>query len=231
MIPAVPMVALDPRPQRAIVLSAGGLASTVVLHWLIEAGTHVAVLSCDIGSPSPGLRYAAATTQQLGCDHRVVDLSPVLTAIGAHPNPNRATALIQVSNGLAIALDLAVAWAIHRGADAVLVGIHAEDTLIRPECNTRFLAAFTRQAVLGNLTLSAQRFTIRAPLAELTVAEIVRLGNNLTIAWERTWSCHRSGPTHCGRCSGCRRRRGAFTATTITDPTHYHDYDDGPATP
>jgi len=220
---AQPQAQLAAPPREAVVLCGGGLASTVLIHWLRHHGSVVTVLSCDLGQPATGLLHVADTAAALRCDHRVADLSAVVTTISGPVvrHVEHVGVLAAVSNGMAILLDLGVALAISRSADAVLVGAHGDDTVLRPECDTGYLEALTRQAVRSNLALAAGRFRVQAPFAGLSSGEIVRLGGDLAVSWQRTWSCWYPGRTHCGRCTGCRRRRGAFAAAQHPDPTHY----------
>lgn len=213
---------LGPPPIHAIVLTAGGLSSTVVAHWLAHVDARVTLLTCTTNNPPQrGAEFATTTASSLGFEHHVVDLSAMQRAIPANPDADEIRAagvLTAVSNAMAIMLDLGVALAVSRGADAVQVGVNADDAVLRPECDPSFLAAITHQAGLSNPELSTIRFRVHAPLIGLSIAEVVLLGDELDVPFEQTWSCHRTGPTHCGDCTGCRRRRGAVTAAGLTDP-------------
>jgi len=220
---------LDPPPRHAVVLSAGGVTSTVVAHWLVHSAAQVTMLTCTLSNQAHhGVECATATAALLNCEHRIADLSPVARAVStSHPDidtGSTASVLARISNGMAIMLDLGVALAIHRVADAVLVGIHADDTVLRPECDPRFLDAVTHQATVSNTELSTDRFRVAAPLTALSGDEVVLLGAELGVPYQHTWSCHRAGPTHCGHCPGCRRRRGAFTAADLPDPTEHGEH-------
>ncbi len=51
---------------------------------------------------------------------------------------------------------------------------------------------------------------ILTPFLAMTKAEIVKLGNELGVPFERTWSCYKGGAVHCGTCGTCNERREAF---------------------
>ncbi len=59
------------------------------------------------------------------------------------------------------------------------------------------------------------------PLAGLSKGEVVKLGVELGVPFEDTWSCEIDGKRHCGRCEGCRQRRVAFEQSGIADVTAY----------
>ena len=51
---------------------------------------------------------------------------------------------------------------------------------------------------------------ILTPFLSMTKADIVRLGAELHVPFERTWSCYKGGALHCGTCGTCFERREAF---------------------
>ena len=60
------------------------------------------------------------------------------------------------------------------------------------------------------------------PLRKLRLEHVLRLGNEWKIDWNKTWSCIKSGPKHCGVCPKCLLRRHAFEREGhIKDPTDY----------
>ena len=64
---------------------------------------------------------------------------------------------------------------------------------------------------------------IVAPLLGLSKPEIVQIGFDLGIPFERTWSCVSLQPTikHCGTCAGCQDRKLGFSTAGLNDPTDY----------
>ena len=59
---------------------------------------------------------------------------------------------------------------------------------------------------------------VRTPLIDLTKAEIVRLGVDLGVPLELTWSCYLGGAHPCGRCDACRLRAKGFAEAGVADP-------------
>lgn len=67
------------------------------------------------------------------------------------------------------------------------------------------------------------------PYLEMTKAEIILIGNNIDVPFEKTISCRATrfgGLVHCGRCLPCHSRMNGFKTANIDDPTDYW-YTDG----
>jgi 7-cyano-7-deazaguanine synthase len=61
-------------------------------------------------------------------------------------------------------------------------------------------------------------YKILLPLSEMNRKEIIRLAIRLKAPIEQTWSCHRDGRVHCGRCYACKQRLEAFSSLGLQDP-------------
>ena len=59
------------------------------------------------------------------------------------------------------------------------------------------------------------------PFVDLSKADLVKIGVELEIPFEKTWSCYKGEDLHCGRCGTCVERREAFYLAETTDPTTY----------
>lgn len=55
----------------------------------------------------------------------------------------------------------------------------------------------------------------------MTKADIIKLGAELKVPYEKTWSCYKGNELHCGRCGTCIERREAFYLAGVEDPTEY----------
>ncbi len=101
----------------------------------------------------------------------------------------------------------------------IYFGAHAEDAhnWAYPDCTPEFIGA------MANAIYTGSYYTIRlfAPLQSLKKADIVKLGNDLGVPFENTWSCYKGEDKHCGTCPTCRSRREAFRIAGVEDPTQY----------
>lgn len=59
------------------------------------------------------------------------------------------------------------------------------------------------------------------PLKRKSRIDVIRMAKALDVPIEFTWSCHREGKFHCGRCYACKQRLDAFKILGLTDPSHF----------
>ena len=93
-----------------------------------------------------------------------------------------------------------------------------------PDCRPQFIAAF--QALTNQATKAGSEghgFTIHAPLAGLSKADIAREAARLGLDAGLSHSCYDPLPDgrHCGRCDACRLRAKGFADAELRDPTAY----------
>ena len=65
------------------------------------------------------------------------------------------------------------------------------------------------------------RIQIVTPLIGMRKADIVRLGLELGVPFDLTWSCYSREDRACGECDSCRLRLRAFDAAGVADPIPY----------
>jgi 7-cyano-7-deazaguanine synthase len=123
-----------------------------------------------------------------------------------------------------IMLSLALAWAEVLAAREIHVGVNAVDYSGYPDCRPEFIGAFQKLSdVATKAGVEGQGPVIRAPLIELSKAEIIRTGIRLGVDYGLTVSCYQADAKGlaCGACDSCRLRRAGFTAAGVADPTRY----------
>jgi len=57
-----------------------------------------------------------------------------------------------------------------------------------------------------------------APLLEMTDAQVIELGAQMSVPWHLAWSCVKHSDEPCFACVPCRRRHDAFAAAGMRDP-------------
>jgi 7-cyano-7-deazaguanine synthase len=67
---------------------------------------------------------------------------------------------------------------------------------------------------------------IEAPLLYLTKSEIIRRGLELSVPFEKTWSCYQGGRKACGKCDSCLLRLKGFNEAKFHDPIDYESFPD-----
>jgi len=219
----------------AVVLLSGGLDSATTLAWARREGYRSYCLSVDYGQRHRVELDAARklATQLQAQEHKIVriDLSvfggSALTDLridvpedGVQPG----IPLTYVPARNTILLSLALGWAEVLGASDIFVGANAVDYSGYPDCRPAYLHAFE---VMANLATKAavegKKLSIRAPLVDLSKADIIRLAESLNVPLRDTVSCYQpDAQGHaCGRCDACRIRQAGFVSAGRADPTRY----------
>ncbi len=218
----------------AVVLLSGGLDSITALALAQEQGFDCYALSLDYGQRHTAeLAAAQRLADAAGVrEHKVIQLG--LGDVGgsaltdnAIDVPDHATSGIPVTYVPArntVFLSLALGWAEVLGAWDLFIGVNAVDYSGYPDCRPEFIAAFERLANLATRGgVEGGKFTVHAPLINLSKADIIREGIRLGIDYANTVSCYSadSDGRGCGVCDACRLRAEGFRGAGIPDPTRY----------
>jgi len=222
-------------PGRAVVLVSGGLDSATALAIARAQGLDCYALSFDYGQRhraelQANLRVVAA----LGCaGHKTLKLD--LRAIGgsaltddaiAVPEfPQEGIPVTYVPARNTIFLALALGWAEVLDARDIFIGVNAVDYSGYPDCRPEFIQAFEGLAALATRAgVEGAQVRIRAPLLEMSKADIIRRGTALGVDYRLTVSCYQADTQGraCGVCDSCRLRAEGFKQAGIDDPTRYY---------
>jgi len=109
-------------------------------------------------------------------------------------------------------------------AEEIHLGVNAVDYSGYPDCRPQFVDAFEQLATIATKAgVEGTPLRIRAPLIEMSKAQIVREGVRLGVDYSLTVSCYQADATGaaCGLCDSCRLRREGFVSAGIPDPTRY----------
>jgi 7-cyano-7-deazaguanine synthase len=219
---------------RAIVLLSGGLDSATALAIARAEGFACHTLAVGYGQRhSAELAAAVRISARLGAvEHRQmnVDLAGIggsaLTdkTIAVPESPSSGIPITYVPARNTLLLSLALGWAEVVGARDIFIGVNAVDYSGYPDCRPEFIDAFQSLAQLATRAgVEGAGLRIRAPLRQLSKAEIIRTGIGLGVDYSATVSCYQatSDGLACGRCDSCRLRREGFAAAGVPDPTRY----------
>ena len=214
--------------KKAVCLLSGGPDSATVAAMARGEGYDLHCLTFDYGQLGvkeiEGAKKLA--TYFRAKEHRILDISFLKGLFGRGssslldegmpmPREFERSLIVPFRNG--IMLSIAVGYAATVGAEVVFYGAHGGDAPFYPDCRGEFVSAMERAAVLG----TEVGLKIRNPISKLSKAEVIKIGKELGVPLELTWSCYLSRARHCGKCESCVNRKRAFEAAGVPDPTLY----------
>ena len=225
----------------AVLLLSGGLDSTTLLAYAVDAGFDVHAISFRYGQRhAHELEAARRVARHFGVsDHRIVDIDlrafggSALTADIDVPKDRSVGAM---SSGIPITyvparntifLSFALALAEVVGARDIFIGVNALDYSGYPDCRPAYIAAYERMANLATRFAveggEAHHVHIRAPLIDRTKRDIIELGLSLGVDYAMTTSCYDPAPdgAACGHCDACQLRLKGFAEAGVADPARY----------
>ncbi len=219
--------------MKAVCLLSGGMDSSTLAYLAKNEGYDICALHLNYGQRTE--------TKELGCARKIASLldaeefvevdvgyftrfgtsSLTDTGIAVESfDPKRAHmpntyVPFRNANLLAIATSFAEA----RGAGAIFIGVQSLDYSGYPDCRPQFIEAFQKVIDLG--TKDTTNISLKTPFIRMTKADILRVGINLGVPYEHTWSCYRNEGAACGTCGSCHFRRQAFAELGRDDPIEY----------
>ena len=223
--------------MKAMVLFSGGLDSSTCLGLAVKkyGADNVMALSVYYGQRhGRELRSAAAVAEHYGVKWKTLDLSAAFAdsdcsllsgSEGEIPKESYAEQLsrtdgkpvstyVPFRNGLFLAAAASVA--IGFGCEVIYYGAHSDDAAgnAYPDCSEEFNRAINDAIYLG----SGKQVRVEAPFVGLNKSDVVRIGTEIGVPFEKTWSCYEGGEKPCGACGTCRDRIAAFEACGLKDP-------------
>ncbi len=220
--------------RKAVVLLSGGLDSATVLAMAQAEGFLCHTVSFDYGQRHRAELDAAAklARQSAVAEHKVITLGldgmggSALTdeSLAVPESPQAGIPVTYVPARNTVFLALALGWAEVLEARDIFIGVNAVDYSGYPDCRPAFIEAFERMANLATRAgVEGEGFRIRAPLQDMSKAQIIEAGQRLGLDYSLTVSCYQadSQGRACGRCDSCRLRTAGFAAAGVVDPTLY----------
>jgi 7-cyano-7-deazaguanine synthase len=218
--------------SRAIVLLSGGMDSLVTAAIAVRDNAAVCFLHVNYGQRTESKELECF--QNL-CNHYKPEKSLViemdwLGQIGGSTltdtsieikdhNGNKEIPGTYVPFRNANLISAAVAWAEVIQADSIYIGAVEEDSSGYPDCRIVFFQSMQKTIETG--TLNTKPLMIITPVIGLTKQQIVRLGTELNVPFEYSWSCYKNNLIACGVCDSCYLRLKAFDQAGVYDPIPY----------
>ena len=222
--------------SKIVVLSSGGLDSTVLLYKAVKEHGKANVMAIN-------MFYRQRHDKELECfkwqmehlgieNYQQFDLSTIFTndnncklfkwngdvpqGTYAEQKPEGGTVetYVPFRNGLFLAVAASIAEQL--GYDEVWCGVHRDDVAgeAYPDCSAQFINDMGNAIRQG----TAAHIRVAAPWVNFTKAEVVGTGVKLGMTEEEfshTWSCYEGGDKPCGTCATCIDRAKAFEANGL----------------
>ena len=224
--------------MKALVLSSGGVDSTTALALAVDRyhRENVIALSVYYGQKHDKEIHAArAVAEYYQVEQMFLDLTKIfeysnssLLKQSTEEIPEKSysrqidetggsrpvSTYVPFRNGLF--LSSAASIALSRDCGVIYYGAHADDAAgaAYPDCSPVFNDAMNQAIWEG----SGHQLRIEALFVNMNKAAIVKIGLELGVPYELTWSCYEGGDAPCGRCGTCIDRAAAFAANGVEDP-------------
>lgn len=224
--------------MKAMVLASGGLDSTTALALAVDkhGKDNVIALTISYGQKhDKEIQSAIKVAEYYGVEHLFLDLTKIFQysdcsllkhSDEAIPEKSYAEQIeetkgdtpvstyVPFRNGLF--LSSAASIAISKECNVIYYGAHSDDVagFAYPDCSQDFVDYMNKAIYEG----SGHQLKLEAPFATFTKKDIVRMGIELKVPYELTWSCYEGNDKPCGKCGTCIDRQAAFEANGIIDP-------------
>lgn len=212
--------------EKGVILLSGGVDSTTTFYFAKKYGYRLFALIFD---------YHQRHRKEIECAKKITYMNKVPYHIIRTDLPWTKSSLTQrdikvpanrdlhkkeipmtyVAGRNIIFLSYAFSLAESIGAKKIFIGAHTQDYSGYPDCRPEFFQGFQAAANSG---LKYKGIEIIAPLLNKNKKEIVKMGLDLGVPFEYTWSCYQGGKFPCQKCDSCRFRIQAFKALRVFDP-------------
>lgn len=224
--------------KKAIVLSSGGVDSTTCVGIAVnELGKeNVATVSVFYGQKhKKELEAAKAIANYYEVDHYEINLESIMkysncsllehssedVQHGSYAEQLEKDGFVKTyvpfRNGLMLSAVATLAMSIYPDDETdIYLGAHADDAAgnAYADCSKEFTDAIGKAINIGTY----KKVRLRAPLVNLNKAGVVKIGLDLHVPYELTWSCYEGKDKPCGVCGTCIDRARAFAENGVKDP-------------
>ena len=212
--------------KKAVVLLSGGLDSTVTLYQALNKGYKCHALIFDYKQRHQKEKlFAVNLAKKLKITYDVIKIElpwggSALTDDKLKVPKNqklgrKGVPITYVPGRNSIFLSFAFSCAEAIKAESIFIGAHVQDYSGYPDCRPDYIKLFAQGVNKG---LACKTIKIKAPLLNLTKAQIIKRGLKYNVDFSKTWSCYSGTVKPCCKCDSCRYRMTAFAELNMTDP-------------
>ena len=232
--------------MKALVLSSGGIDSTTCLGIAINKYGKENVISASLyygQKHDKELNCAKKIADYYGVKHIEEDISNIMKyasnvcslvkggkdiqessyeeQVKAN-DKGRVDTYVPFRNGLLLSIATAYADSLFANEDVeIFYGAHADDATgsAYADCSPEFADAMNKAINIGTYG----KISINRPLINMNKAEVVKIGLELNVPYQLTWSCYEGKDKQCGKCGTCIDRKKAFLENGVEDPVGYEN--------
>ena len=231
---------------KALVLNSGGVDSTTCVGLAVQKYGKENVITASLyygQKHDKELQCARKIAEYYGVGHIEEDISNVMKYAKdvctlmkggneiehksyaeqiAENGEGRVATYVPFRNGLLLSIATAYADSLFPGEEVeVYYGAHADDAAgeAYADCSPEFAKVMDEAISIGTYG----KIHINRPLINMNKAGVVKIGLEIGVPYELTWSCYEGGEKACGTCGTCIDRINAFKLNGVQDPIEYED--------
>lgn len=208
--------------KNKVIIVSGGMDSITLLH--LQKNFIKLALGFNYGQKhSKELLFAKENCEKLEIRFIEIDLTGIAKYFksnllkgggeipeGHYEDKVMKKTVVPFRNGIMLSIACGIAESYE--CDIVLIGNHAGDHTIYPDCRYEFIDNMAKAMNLGTY----RNIKLDAPFTLMTKREIALNGERLKVDWNKTWSCYKGGDVHCGKCGTCVERKEALKGFDTT---------------
>jgi len=213
--------------KKALVLLSGGVDSTTLAHYVKKIlNRELFAISFIYGQRhSKELEFAKYQANLLNViEHKIIDISFLKELkssalinknldIPTWEQAQKEMPITYVPFRNLIFLSIALSYAEDNGIDEVYYAAQRQDYVGYWDCREEFVQNLNKLIELNPKT----KIKVLAPFINLRKSEIIKIGLELGIEYNKTWSCYKGEEKPCGICPSCTDRKRAFEEVGIYD--------------
>jgi len=213
--------------KKALVLLSGGVDSTTLAHYVKKIlNRELFAISFIYGQRhSKELEFAKYQANLLNViEHKIIDISFLKELessalinknldIPTWEQAQKEMPITYVPFRNLIFLSIALSYAEDNGIDEVYYAAQRQDYIGYWDCREEFVQNLNKLIELNPKT----KIKVLAPFINLRKSEVIKIGLELGIEYNKTWSCYKGEEEPCGICPSCTDRKRAFEEVGIYD--------------
>ncbi len=219
------------KEKNVIVLVSGGMDSATLLWLAKEKFKDIYAISFEYGQKhNIELEFAKQLVKEANVKHHFIVEIPHLKNIKGNAltdesidvpaesypsSPPITTVPMRNLNFLSIAASFADVYEIEN----IGIGIHSVDSPY-PDCRAEFASSAEAAINASSVMVANKKNRIRVwtPFLGMTKTDVLKLGIELKVPFEKTYSCYKGTLPPCGECATCKQRQEAFESLGLQDP-------------